>query len=77
MKSVSISLAGDSRYRDALSVVAKRRNKNIGELVRKALDDSYGPDIEEALSFFADAHEYVQDSAHEITDGEEAERVAS
>jgi len=53
MASVSVSLEGDSRYRDALNAVARSKNKHVGKMVREALDEKFGGEISKALSFFA------------------------
>lgn len=53
MASVSISLRGDKNYRDAIGIVAKRHGKDAGEIVRESLDQCFGAEILEALSFFA------------------------
>lgn len=69
MASISVSLAGDKTYRDALGLAAKKNNLDMGMLVRKALDESsFSKDIGEALSFFAPSVECIQQSVIENTE---------
>lgn len=52
VKTISISLVGDRNYVNALSALAHKRNKRIGDLVREALDAQYGDELKELVSFF-------------------------
>jgi hypothetical protein len=52
-KTLSVSVNADREFIDALSVLARRKGKRMGELVRDALDKEYGSELGEILSFFA------------------------
>lgn len=52
---VTVSLHADREYVNALSVLARRKGKRMGVLVREALQDKYGAELEEILSFFANS----------------------
>lgn len=48
----AISIRADRQYIKALLAVAYHRGVTGGDLVRQALDDKYGREIQERLSFF-------------------------
>lgn len=56
-KARAVSLAGDRDYLDGLKAVALRRKVRVADLVREALDSSFGEEIRRAIadsaSFFA------------------------
>lgn len=52
--SISISCKGDKRYVAAVKLLAMKRNMSIAALVRKALDETYGSDIEKEEQKFFD-----------------------
>jgi hypothetical protein len=47
---ISISLRGNRDYRLALNIIAARRGKLIGDIVRDAIDEMYGPEIADTIS---------------------------
>lgn len=65
-KARSVSIAGNRDYLDALKALALRRRKRVADLVREALDSSFGKEIEreisDSASFFAhsDTYKYQQ-----------------
>ena len=65
-KARAVSLAGDRDYLDGLKAVALRRKVRVADLVREALDSSFGEEIRRAIkdsaSFFAqsDTQAYQQ-----------------
>jgi hypothetical protein len=49
----AISFRGDKRYIKALKAVAAAKGINVGELVRSALDATYGDLLKPHIEFFA------------------------
>lgn len=49
-KARSVSIAGSRNYLDGLKVVAARRKVRVADLVREALDSSFGDEIERAIA---------------------------
>lgn len=52
MASVSFPVIGTVNYRNAFSAFARDRKTSMAELVRRALDEQYGVELERYLSFF-------------------------
>ncbi len=50
----AVSLRGDDVYRKAIKAVAAARGISAGDLVRIALDQTFGEELENAASFFTD-----------------------
>lgn len=46
-KTTTVSLAADREYVRALAVLAAERHCHMGDLVREALDQRFGPQLEE------------------------------
>lgn len=65
-KAKSVSIAAGRNYIDAMKIVALRRKKRVADIVREALDSSYGDEIErviaESASFFADNDTHMYQS---------------
>lgn len=65
-KARSVSIAGGRNYVDALKIVALRRKKRVADIVREALDSSFGDEIKRAIadsaSFFADSDTHAYQS---------------
>lgn len=57
-KTRSVSLEADKTYVSAVGTLAKSRDKTIGRLVREAMDQVYGVELNKLISdsaiFFAD-----------------------
>lgn len=53
MASVSIPVIGDKKYRNAFSAFARDNNTSMAKLVRKALDQVYGEQLQSYISFVA------------------------
>lgn len=50
---ITLSVRADDTYRAAIRELARRRKLLVGDLVRKALDEVYGTELEDLISFFA------------------------
>lgn len=50
---ITLSVRGDDTYRAAVRELARRQKVMVGDLVRQALDTTYGTELEDLLSFFA------------------------
>lgn len=49
---LSVSLKADKLYIQALTVIAKKRGKTVGEIMRQAADAAFGPEIAPIVLFF-------------------------
>ncbi len=58
----AVSLRATREYIRAVKAVALLRGVDAGDLVRSALDQAYGKDIEKQLVFFADHNRQVDNS---------------
>ena len=54
MASTNISVEGGRPLAKALGTLAAKKNTTIAKLVREALDEKHGHELEPLISFFAD-----------------------
>ena len=52
MASLTFPVIADQNYKDAFNAFARQRGRTMAELVREALDEKFGSDLEPYLSFF-------------------------
>jgi len=67
-KSTTVPVRGNRTYANAVGLVARKRNMMIADLVRMALNASYGSEIEEAEKFFADGDTQKTQTNHISTE---------
>lgn len=65
MTSTAISVRGNRTYVHAVKAFADTQGKSVADVVRTALDEKYGDELEPFISFFASAgSKNVQENAH-------------
>lgn len=52
MASLTVPITADKNYKDAFNLFARQRGRTMAALVREALDEKFGADMEPYLSFF-------------------------
>ena len=52
MASLTFPVIADQNYKDAFNAFARQRGRTMAELVREALDEKFGSELEPYLSFF-------------------------
>jgi hypothetical protein len=52
MASLTVPITADKNYKDAFNLFARQRGRTMAALVREALDEKFGKDMQPYLSFF-------------------------
>lgn len=61
-KFTAVSMLGDKTYRKALRELSERRDMHIGVVVRNALDQVHGEELQRLVSFFEQADQQIRQS---------------
>lgn len=64
---LSVSLKADRLYIQALTVIAKKRGKTVGELMRQAADAAFGPELAPIVLFFEQSGNQINQTKEDDT----------